>query len=304
MRAVVALGVGIWLTATPPQTFRVSVDAVRIDALILDGNRPVRGLAAADFELRDSGVLQQVESVAVEDVPLSIMFALDASSSVRGRPLADLKEAVSSVVRLLQPGDRAALLTFSEEVSLASPWTSDREQLQAAIERTSASGATALHDATYAALTLKDSEGGRPLVLIFSDGQDSVSWLAGDVVLDTARRGDAVVYGVAIRSASFRGPGYLVDFRSGLQAGLPPDPAAALGKSFLAAITEDTGGKMQDAENTTSLRHMFLRVVAEFRTRYLLTYTPTGVPAAGWHPVDLKVKKARGPIVARRGYMR
>ena len=47
---------------------RVNVDAVPVDVLVTDGNRPVGGLRASDFELRDSGVLQRIESVSFEDV--------------------------------------------------------------------------------------------------------------------------------------------------------------------------------------------------------------------------------------------
>ena len=101
-----------------PQTFRASVDAVRVDVLVTDGNRPVGGLKGDDFELRDNGVLQKIDAVAMEDVPLSAMFALDVSASVRDEPLTHLKQAASAAIFALKPSDRAALLTFSEQLRL------------------------------------------------------------------------------------------------------------------------------------------------------------------------------------------
>ena len=77
------------LAANPQRTFRVGVEGVRVDVLATDGGRPVAGLKASDFELRDSGVPQQIESVAVEDVPLRVLLALDVSGSVRNEPLRD-----------------------------------------------------------------------------------------------------------------------------------------------------------------------------------------------------------------------
>ena len=53
-----------------------------------------------------------------------------------------------------------------------------------------------------------------------------------------------------------------------------------------------------------SLRREFARIVTEFRTRYLLTYTPRGVDAGGWHPIDVKLKNKKGKVTARRGYSR
>ena len=64
-------------------------------------------------------------------------------------------------------------MTFNGAVSLDCDWTSDRRLLHAAIDGVEAGGATALHDAAYAALMLRDPSPGRPLVLVFSDAADT-----------------------------------------------------------------------------------------------------------------------------------
>ena len=304
MRGMITAGIVLISLTTSQQTFRVSVDAVRVDVLVTDGNRPVGGLQPIDFELRDSGVVQRLESVSFEDVPLSVMLALDASSSVRGKPLEDLKQAGLAIAGLLRPDDRAALLRFSEEIDLPSQWTADHQELARAIERTQASGSTALHDAAYAALTLRDPQAGRLLVLMFSDGDDTASWLSGRSVIDAARRSDAVVYSVGLRPAPVRKLGYLVDFRSGLQPEVPRVVPPELTKSFLTALAEETGGKYFNTERSDRLRETFVQIVTEFRSRYLLTYIPTGVEAGGWHPIDVKLKIKKGTTIARRGYLR
>lgn len=291
------------LALYPAQTFRSGAEAVRVDVLVTDGNRPVAGLTAADFELRDSGVPQRIDSLALEDVPLSIMLALDTSESVAGAPLLHLKTAAAAVIDLLGREDRAALLTFSHEVKLRSPWT-EPAGLLAPIALTEASGATSLHDAAYAALTLKDERSGRSLVLVFSDGDDTSSWLPGAAVIDLARRSDSVVYAVGLRSGTGLIPGYLVDVSSGLQAPPPRVTATALADRFLAALAVETGGRHVDAENSRELRDTFVRIVSEFRSRYLLMYTPRGVDSGGWHPIEVKLKGKRGKITARRGYLR
>ena len=55
---------------TPPQTFRADVDAVEIDVRVLDERgRQVTGLTAADFELFEDGVRQDIRLVTPVTVP-------------------------------------------------------------------------------------------------------------------------------------------------------------------------------------------------------------------------------------------
>jgi Ca-activated chloride channel homolog len=284
--------------------FRGGVDAVRVDVLVTDGNRPVGGLTADDFELRDNGVPQRIEAIDLGGVPLSVMLALDTSVSVWGEPLQHLKEAASAVVSLLTPNDRAAVLTFSGSLQLRRSWTSNRAQLEAAVSAAQATGATSLHDAAYAALTLRDDQPGRALVLIFSDGDDTASWLSGQAVVDIARRNDAVIYTVSLPRGNVTRPGYRVDFLSGVQPPVPNVAGRILMEPFLSALAEETGGKYLDVQQSAGLRETFITILTEFRSRYLLTYTLQGVDAGGWHPIDVRVKGKKGRVTARRGYWR
>ena len=305
MNAIGAASIGLLvLFSGAPQIYRVAVDGVRVDVLVTEGKRAVRGLTASDFELRDRGVVQAIDSVSFEDVPLSVMLVLDTSSSVRGTPLTHLKQAASGVVDRLLPGDRAALMTFNGAVSLDCDWTSDRRRLHDAIDRVDAGGATALHDAAYAALMLRDSSPGRPLVLVFSDAADTASWLPGARVIELVQRHDAVVYAVTLRGADTRPLGYLADFTSGIQARLENVAGAAFKEPFVERLAAESGGSVLSAEGSGDLRDMFEKIVAEFRSRYVLTYTPRGVEANGWHPLQVAVKGRSGRVTSRRGYLR
>ena len=300
--ALAVIGIPVWLSG---QRFRVEAEAVRVDVLVMNGNRPVAGLTAADFELRDRGVPQRIDAISFEDVPLSVMMALDASSSVWGEPLEDLRRAALAVTRLLRAEDRAALITFSHRLTRYADWTGDRQRLETAIARVEAEGATSLHDAAFAALTLRDDRPGRTVVLIFSDGQDTTGWLPGQYVLDAARRSDAVVYAVGLQnSLSERWPGHRFDFRSGVQPDIPNVVPAALWEPLLQALADETGGKYLRAERSDRLHDTFVQILNEVRTRYLLTYTPRKVDAGGWHPIEVKLKDAKGSVSARRGYLK
>jgi VWFA-related protein len=298
---LVLIGAMLLIVAVP-QRFRSGADAVRVDVLVTDGSRPIRGLTAEDFELNDGGVSQRILSVTVDDVPMSILLALDASTSVEGPTLAGLKNGVRAAIATLGPKDRAALMTFGSAVDLRADWGADGGAIEAAMARVSAAGTTSLYDAAFSALTLKDTvTGNRSLVLLFSDGADTASWLSRRAVLEKANRTDVVVYAIVRRQPSGE---TLMQYRSGIEVWPRPARAPFRPDPFVEELADLTGGDTIVAASGDRLQDAFARIASESRSRYMITYIPEGVPPDGWHPIDVRLKRQRGAIRARRGYFR
>jgi len=290
-----------------PAKFRSGVDAVRVDVQARQGNRPIAGLTAEHFELRDSGILQNVQLVATDDLPLTLLLALDTSTSVQGEMLEHLKAAARSAVAALTKDDRATLVTFTQRVSREAAPTPDRAQIGTAIDRMTGEGATGIIDAVLAAIALRHGIDGRVVLLVFTDGMDTASWLEGEQVLDAALRSDIVVYSVSISSlfvaTSGAETGDVIRRRATLKRWFESDPDL-FSEAFLEALTERTGGESFYVQNGAELAPAFAKIVAAFKTRYLLTYSPKDVPLTGWHPIEVKLKNRRGTVQARRGYWR
>jgi Ca-activated chloride channel homolog len=303
IRVVVVAAVLFGQGQTLPGTFRSGVEVVRVNVLATDGNRPVSGLTAADFEVRDNGVLQTIDLVETANMPISMTLMLDTSQSVKGETLDRLKKAAIGALTQLSPADRVTLLTFNSAVSRRVDWTNSRELAAEAIEAAEATAGTALYDAACAALIANDSQPGtRQLVLVFSDGIDTASWLPAAAAIELARRSEMVVYSVVLgRSNQFRDS--LLFRRSGVETLDRFVPPHAL-RPFLEELSKTTGGSNYIAESSAALQRQFARIVNEFRTRYVITYTPRGVDRSGWHPIEVKLKGRNGRITARRGYMR
>jgi VWFA-related protein len=297
------------VAAAQQPVFRTRVEGVRVDVMVTRGGRPLAGLTAADFELRDSGVVQEVQAVSLEDIPLNLLLALDTSASVRGGPLELLKEAARSAVGALGDGDRAGLLTFSQALAAQTPWTADMNELAEAIRRMEASGSTGVHDAAFAALAQREKIDGRMLIILCSDSFDTASWLSPRDVIEAARRSDVVFYTVKVDSSATaataavpRGRWPSVTPRD-LRNLFFDDPM--LGRQeFLGVLAEETGGEVILAEDARRLKAVFSEIVTGFKTRYVLTYVPRGVPATGWHPIEVRLRRGPGLVRARRGYRR
>ena len=271
----------VLLAATPVlasqiATFSGGVEAVRVDALVTNNGRPVNGLRASDFDVRDNGVVQRVELVSVEQLSVDVVLALDVSDSVTGERLRHLQTAGRSAVKSLKPGDRSALLSFNHAVTLNERLTGDAERVARALDSLAPTGRTSLVDAAYAAiLATEPSHATRNLVLMFSDGTDTTSWLTPQRVIDAARRSDATVYAVAAPGAD---------------------------RDFLNDLSEATGGAVVNVESTRDLDATFTRVLDEFRKRYVLSFSPSGVNRGGWHRLEVRVKGRRVDVRARQGY--
>jgi VWFA-related protein len=295
--AVAVTVVLLTVLASAQQTFRSGVDVVRVDALVTDGRKPIGGLTAGDFELRDNGVVQPLDSVALEALPLSVTFVLDTSGSVAGDKMRHLYDAVDAILQRLRDEDRAALVTFSHRVWLRTPPISDFAALRRMMVAAAAGGGTALHDAVYTALVASEAQDSRALLLVFSDGLDNMSWMGADVVERAARRANAVVYGVAVAAAS----GYRTDARDRTV----PFATYARGQTdFLDKVADATGGRVVKADSIDTLRAAFDDILTEFRTRYVLTYSPRGVSGPGWHAIAVRVKGRNADVKARAGYQK
>src|SRR5204863_7943632 len=135
--------------------------------------QPVPGLTSADIDHRDNGILQQIDLVSYEQIPLNVILALDMSDSVAGDRLARLRAAGTAVLGGLHGEDQAALLTFSHAVRLGAPLGHDVIFVRDALQRANGEGETSLVDGTFAGIQIGESDAGRALLIIFSDGLDT-----------------------------------------------------------------------------------------------------------------------------------
>ena len=257
------------------QTFTSRIEAVRVDVLVTENGKPVQGLSPLDFEVLDNGVRQRVDLASFEQIPLNVVLALDNSASLQGLRLGHLQTAGKRVLEGLKPGDRAALVAFSHIVSPSQGLTDDLDRIRLALDRVRGEGLTSLVDATHAGMLLGESDAGRSLLIVFSDGVDTSSWLTADAVVETARRGDVVVYGVEVGDQRV---------------------------SFLRDLSEVTGGRLFSIESTKDLASAFAGILEEFRMRYLVSYSPQGVAPGGWHRLEVRVKHRGATVKARPGY--
>ena len=294
------------------QVFRSGVDGVTVVVSVHSGKKPVRGLTAADFDLLDNGVAQQITSVAAEQVPLDLTLLLDLSSSVDGPTLQRLKTAVTDTAGLLLPDDRIRLVAISQVLHEVFNFRPRGAAMQ--LDSLVAEGATSLYDGLAATMIKPSQPGRRQLVVAFTDGRDSTSILDEKAVKQIARLTDAVV-NIVVPVGSAEGPvtrrlaqRNTVDSLS--TAGNVTNargPGATTEEDGFPRILTDlvapTAGQVIPLRGNESISRVFKVMLDDFRASYVLQYVAAGVPAEGWHEIAVTVtKRGRYDIRARKGY--
>jgi len=266
--------------------FRSTIDVVRLDVSVMNGLAPVAGLTRDQFVVVDNGVPQTIDSVLLENVPLSLTLLLDTSDSMRGDRIDHLIEGAKALIKALHPQDEAALLTFSEPVKLAVPMTRNRDVMFDALSTLTPNGATSLNDAVFLGLQLRPAAVGdaTSVLLVFSDGHDTASWLRSDQLLEATKRSSLLLHVIELMPPNFA-----------------PNTMARPSE-FLGKLAKAGGGRHWAAQKASDLNDLFGKALNELRARYLLTYSPTGVSREGWHEVKVTLKNARGDVTARPGY--
>jgi len=286
-----------------PATFRGRTDVVSVDVLVRDRSKPVAGLTTADFRLTDSGVAQDVEVLAADEVPIDLTLVLDVSGSV-SRLLEEFKDNIRQIAKLLRPVDQLRLISFDSNVRQVFPFSPPSTKLP--LDRLSGEGGTALDDALLFGLAHKPEEGRRHLVVAFTDGGENASILNATTLVAAAERADALLHLVISDAGGTITITQIQVGPNGTSLTAAPTVTRFGNDALLEPLrrmAEATGGEMHESQKASKLVDGFKVVFQTFRSGYVLRYSPRGVKIAGWHDIRVEVTRpGRFEVLARKGY--
>jgi Ca-activated chloride channel family protein len=241
------------------ETLKVDVKLVNIFVTVTDSHgAPVTTLEKENFQLKENGKDQKIAVFSRESaIPLSIALSVDTSLSTRKDLPLELASARKFAQTILRPQDGLAVYKFSEEVDLMVPFTSDLKKIDAGIDRGRNGSATALYDAIFLGAQALSKRQGRKVMVVITDGGDTVSQVNYKEALRAAQEAEAIIYSIIIVP---------IEASAGRDTG---------GEHALIQISEDTGGKYYYATSTPQLDDAFRKISDELRTQYLLAYYPS-----------------------------
>lgn len=181
----------------------LDVDLVVFNVTVTDGKgRHVSGLTRDDLHVTEDTRAQDITLFSAEDAPATVGLVIDHSGSMSARR-ADVATAALAFVRARNPDDETFVVTFNEQARLAlppsMPFSTDPDQIRAALLRTAPTGLTALYDALALGIAhVRTGTRDRKALVVLSDGGDNASHSRLDDVLALAQQSSATVYTIGI----------------------------------------------------------------------------------------------------------
>jgi len=263
-------------------------DMVNVLCTVTDKRgRLVTDLTQRDFLIKEDGKRQRVASFLRETtLPLTVAILVDSSLSVQ--PILEIeKQTAKEFLRaVLREQDVAIVVNFDRNLSVHTDFSADTTTLAKDIDSIVLGKGTSLHDAVLSTCQRLMTQGGRKVIVLISDGEDTTSQARFRDAIEFTRRAGAVVYAISNR----------VDTSTGGD------------DQTLRKYAQETGGRAFFSSQASGIRHAFSAIQEELRRQYSVSYESTNTAQDGSfrrvavtlpsHP-DLKVRSNKGYFAAK-----
>jgi len=211
------------------------------------------------------------------------VFILFDTSNYMYRGFVFAQDAIADFVRSLETADKIAFYSYSRDLYRAAPLTADRSQILRAVRTTVAGDDAALYNTLL--LTLKDAATytGKKVVVVFSNGPDSLSVVPPEDVAELAQSVGVSVYMISTQ-----------------QAKIEPVSSAVFER-----MTAATGGKAYFAKTWKDEKVAFAAIRDDLGHLYSLNYYPQPNPNRGWRTIKVRLlgdRLRKYQVRTRNGY--
>ena len=271
------------------EVVRISSNLVPLPASVVDARgRAVADLKIEDFELRVDGEVRPIGDLSRAETPVSIALLFDNSSSQISARDFERQAGIRFLRSVIRPVDRAAVFSISTVPELSHPLTNDVRALVRTIERfpRPEAAATALFDTVVAAADYLKPQRTRKVIVIISDGTDTVSDLDFDTTLARVLADDCQVYAIQTGNSD------------------SPNLHDLAGAHRLREFAAQTGGAVYVPRTHAELSEAFRQIATDLSQQYVLSYYPPGDLRDGrFRTFALQIKTRPGLRVrTRKGY--
>jgi VWFA-related protein len=305
-----------------PQTHHDDKDTIRlrVEEVLLpvsihsDFGKLPPNLQKTDFILTEDGKKQVINSVM--HTPANILFVLDAGGDSTLKNLNLNRDLALKMVDSMGEEDKAAVITYSDQVNLLSQWTGDKAALRHALQWNFKPGIRSdfYQSLMYAAEEVLPRVSGRRSVVVISDGVDTFAELDFEKVLNALHRARATTYVISqneilLRELKPRAFSPLSSYEmldpiarkriAALRAYYKQLEAAEI---TLKGLAEETGGAVWNSGTREEFAKLSPQIVTEIGTEYLFAYsTERARDDTRFHAINVYTTRPGLQVRSRRG---
>jgi Ca-activated chloride channel family protein len=267
---------------------RISSNLVPVPASVVDKQGyALTNLKLEDFELRVDGQIKPISELSYAQTPVRLAMLFDNSGSLLAFREIEKHAASGFFRRVLRPIDQAAIYSVATDYYLAQPLTNDIKRLEQTISGfAKPEGGTALLDALVEAARYLRPYQGRKVIVIVSDGADTISDVPFDTALQRVLSEDCEIYVV--------------------QTGLyeSANVRDLMAERRMGSLSDQTGGAVYIPRTTADLETAFEDIATDLAQQYVLSYYAAEQTRDGqFHTLALSVKNRKDARVrSRRGF--
>jgi len=283
------LVVSCWLAASASAQYggEVDVNAVVVPVTVRDSKgRVVKGVARNKFHLSVDGFSVPIRDLHLEnDLPISLGFILDTSGSMAGRKLEGSRNLVMAFLEERRQEDQLALWTFgNEQVIERFPFGMGWYLLPRMLETIKPWSTTALYDMVRRVPeVMEKADHHRRAAILLTDGVDNDSEISAGEATEIAEGLETPIYVLGVEP--------------------PPqtDGGATSYEEILTLIADASGGHYRRIPRAEEMPDAARTLLEELSSRYILTFTTSGVGQRKWRPIEVRVDGLQA--VTRTGYV-
>lgn len=267
---------------------QVDVNAVVVPVTVRNSSgKVVTGVSRNKFHLTIDGMKVPIRDLDLEnDLPISLCFILDTSGSMAGRKMGGSQQLVTAFLMHRRQEDQLALWTFgNDRVMERFPFGMGWYLLPRVLETVKPWSTTALYDMVLRIPeALEKARHHRRAAILLTDGVDNASQIGPGEATEVARRLETPIYVL----------------------GVEPPTGAAGGEApsyeeILTLIADSSGGHYRRIPAAEQMPRVVEQMLKELSSRYILTFTTSGVGQRKWREIEVTVKGYN--VTARSGYM-
>ena len=236
---------------------------------------------------------------------MTLAFLLDTSGSMgKGDKIQRIdiaRQFAALLMKELKPADQMRVYGFDNIYRALTPMTSDLGAIQNSLADvkidTAGSPGTALLASIDLTIEQLESYFGRKIIVVCSDGQNTIAGPAPEALIEKLKRADITVISLGTVSKE-----EWKEVDTGVNRHWETPPEIKEARKLMKDLAEETGGDSFFLDKVSGLDTTIEKIRSLIRSQYAIAYKPKSESKIGWRKIEIQCHRKGVKLQYRKGY--